>query len=537
VDPITRALEDIRAACAPAAATGVLADYIPQLKRADPAKFGLALASLDGDVYAAGDADQASTIQSVSKPFVYALALEELGFDAVEQRVGTEPSGEPFNAISLEPGTGRPANPLVNAGAILTTSLIATGFDGIHACLEAFAGHPLQVDEAVFSSERDTGDRNRAIAHLMRAAGSLAAPVDETIDAYFRQCSLLVSARDLAVMAATLAHGGRNPLTEQQVVKEETARHVLSVMAMCGMYDAAGSWMVKVGLPAKSGVSGGLLAVSPGQFGIGLFSPPLDARGNTVAGVQACALLSTRLGLHLLHDPAAEARSAKVQTTVPAPRSKRRRPRAERVLPQTVGLVALRGDMDFAAAELALRTTQALDVDWLVLDLRAITRLHTVAEALLKALPDQVEATVAVIAEHAFPTQDAALEWCEEQVLGERRPVALADHDLLAELDEDARAAVLSLATRRRLAPGDPGLGENDTLLAIISGRVDDVGDGGIVSRLDGEGTRARQETSAFALTRDAMAALEREHPEALIGLWRALAAWMSPTPALEEAL
>ncbi len=461
VDPITHALQGIRDACAPAAASGALADYIPELALADPTRFGLALASLDGDVYRAGDAETPLTIQSVSKPFVYALALQDLGFDAVEERVGSEPSGEPFNAISLEPGTGRPANPLVNAGAILTTSLVG-GFPRILAMLEAFAGRSLTVDEAVYASESATGDRNRAMAHLMRAAGSLRGGVDETIDAYFRQCSVLVTAGDLSVMAATLAHGGRNPVNGEVVVSEETARHVLSMMAMCGMYDAAGNWMLRVGLPAKSGVSGGLLAVSPGQFGIGLFSPPLDARGNTVAGVLACELLSQRLGLHLLHDPAAEARSAKVRATVPAPRSARRRPRAERALLNdgSIALLALRGDIDFAAAELALRTTHGLAAEWLVLDLREITRLHIVADRLLRAIPEEATATVAVVAEHGFHTLDAALEWCEEQVLGERRPVALADHDLLAEFDVQTRELVIALGTHRRLAPGDPGLRE-----------------------------------------------------------------------------
>src|SRR3954447_22223453 len=169
----------------------------------------------------------------------------------------------------------------------------------------------------------------------MRGAGSLTSPVDDVLDTYFRQCSLLVTAGDLAVMAATLANAGRDPVSGAAVVSEETAQHVLSVMAMCGMYDSAGAWMLRVGLPAKSGVSGGGLAGSPGQFGIGLFSPPLDSRGNSVRGVLACERLAGRFGLHLLHDATAGARAAKVI--------------------EHDGVIELRGDIDFASAELVLR--------------------------------------------------------------------------------------------------------------------------------------------------------------------------------------
>jgi glutaminase len=300
------------------------------------------LESHEGDAYAVGDSAAPFTIQSISKPFVLALALEDLGLDAVGARVGAEPSGEPFNAISLEPGTGRPANPMVNAGAILTTSLVDGGFERIAAGLSAFAGRELAVDEAVFASERRTGDRNRAIAHLMRGAGSLQGDVDDVLDTYFRQCALLVSAGDLAMMAATLANAGRDPVSGARVVSEDTAQHVLSVMAMCGMYDSAGAWMLRVGLPAKSGVSGGVLAVSPGQFGIGLF------------------------GLHLLHDATAGARAAKVL--------------------DDGDVIRLRGDIDFAAAELVLRTSRDRGGAPLVLDLTGVTRLHPVAERLLDAV-------------------------------------------------------------------------------------------------------------------------------------------------------
>ena len=260
---------------------GAVADYIPELATVDPDRFGIALASVRGHVYSAGDDELAFTIQSSSKPFVYALAIGELGSDVVERHVGFEPSGEPFNAISLDATTGRPDNPLINAGAIVTTSLIPGGdhdarFERIHRFLSACAGHPLGVDEAVFRSEHETGDRNRALAFLARSTGVLGSDVEAATSVYFRQCSILVTARDLSVMAATLANNGVNPVTGETVMHEDVARTTLAVMAMCGMYNSSGEWMVRVGLPAKSGVGGGIVAVKPGQFGVGVFSPRLD---------------------------------------------------------------------------------------------------------------------------------------------------------------------------------------------------------------------------------------------------------------------
>ena len=285
---------------------GDVADYIPQLSTADPTAFGLALAGVSGSVYRSGDADTPFTIQSISKPFVYALALADAGAEEVLARVGVEPSGEAFNAVSLEPGTGRPDNPLINAGAILTSSMVAGSdpaerFGRILDLLSRCAGRELVVDEAVFASEHDTGDRNRALAYLMRSAGSLTMDVDQAVDVYFRQCSVLVTAVDLALMGATLANGGINPRTGAVAMEQEVAERVLTVMATCGMYDFSGEWLFRVGLPAKSGVSGGLVAVSPSQFGIGLYSPRLDARGNSVRGVEASKAISERFSLHLMH--------------------------------------------------------------------------------------------------------------------------------------------------------------------------------------------------------------------------------------------
>ncbi|MET0725211.1 MAG: glutaminase A, partial [Leifsonia sp.] len=284
---------------------GTVASYIPELATADPEALGVALVSTRGAVHQAGDSEVPFTIQSVSKPFVFALALELLGLEKVLQHVGLEPSGEPFNAISLEPETGRPRNPMINAGAVVVSSLIPgesadEKFAGIHAGLNAFAARELDVNEAVFASEELTGDRNRALAYLALSTGVLASPARVATEAYFRQCAVEVTARDIAIMSATLAAGGRNPVSGERVVSAEVARTTMAVMSSCGMYDASGDWLVRVGLPAKSGVGGGIVAVLPDEFGIGTFSPPLDDQGNSVRGIAILEELSTRGGLHML---------------------------------------------------------------------------------------------------------------------------------------------------------------------------------------------------------------------------------------------
>ncbi|CDK00920.1 Glutaminase [Microbacterium sp. C448] len=303
MDPIVRMLEtvldDVRGRDA-----GGVADYIPSLAAADPERLAFAVVGPRGRVTSVGDDDVEFTIQSVSKPFVLALALEELGRDAVLARVGVEPSGEPFNAISLEAGTGRPANPMVNAGAIVTSSLLGEGdefsrAETIVAGLSRFAGRTLTVDEEVYRGESETGHRNRALAYLTRSHDIIRGDVPTVVETYFRQCSVLVTVRDLAVMGATLAFGGVNPVTGERVVREDVARDVVSVMASCGMYDYSGEWLLRVGLPAKSGVSGALLAIAPSQFGVATFSPRLDRHGNSVRGIQILERMSGEFGMHV----------------------------------------------------------------------------------------------------------------------------------------------------------------------------------------------------------------------------------------------
>ena len=283
--------------------SGQTAQYIPSLAQADPDQLGMAVVGPRGSVISVGDDTTAFTIQSMSKPFVFALALAAHGRARMLAQVGVEPSGEPFNAISLEPNTGRPANPLVNAGAIATTGMIpgdssATRDALILDGLSRFAGRDLVVDEKVYESESETGDRNRALAFLLRSHGVIGPDPQAVVESYFRQCSIVVTVQDVAVMAATLAFGGRNPVTGEQVVSSDIARDVVSVMTSCGMYDFSGEWMLRVGMPAKSGVSGGILAVSPSQFGVGVFSPRLDQHGNSVRGISLLEKLSDDYGMH-----------------------------------------------------------------------------------------------------------------------------------------------------------------------------------------------------------------------------------------------
>lgn len=389
-DAVTDALRDLHSRFV-GDDDGELADYIPQLALADPDAFGLALISMDGHRYSTGDADVPFTIQSVSKPFVYALALSVLGLDEVSRWVNAEPSGEAFNAISLERDTGRPDNAMVNAGAIITTALVpdtrdVPRFDRILGFLSRFAGRRLDVDEQAYASESVTGDRNRALAYLIRSTGPL--PVDPVaaVETYFRQCSVRVTALDLAAMAATLANGGVNPLTGDTVVPESVAAQVLAVMATCGMYDASGDWLLRVGLPAKSGVSGGLIAAGPARFGLATYSPLLDPTGTSVRGHRAIGTLSQRLGLHLMHNPALAGSTVTLVTTADdlpsAPKEERERAGHERV-----AVVVAQGALDFTAAERVLHALDEPDPQEtvaVVLDLLRVTDIDTVARAMLR---------------------------------------------------------------------------------------------------------------------------------------------------------
>ena len=282
---------------------GEVASYIPALARAVPEDFGLAIVTTGGDVYTAGESETEFTIQSVSKAFTLALALNRCGTERTYQHVGTEPSGDAFNSVVLDPITSVPFNPMINSGAISMTGLLRDihgddTFAEIRRGYSRFAGAELGFDEEVYESELATAHRNRAIAHLMRSGGVVNDPIDDLVDLYAKQCSLTVTATQLATMAATLANVGTNPVTQDNIIDPLTVRHVLSLMFTCGMYDYAGRWAVDVGIPAKSGVSGGVMAVVNRQIGIGLYSPRLDAHGNSVRGIKACVQLAEEFGLH-----------------------------------------------------------------------------------------------------------------------------------------------------------------------------------------------------------------------------------------------
>jgi len=282
---------------------GAVAGYIPELAKVAPDQFGIALGLPNGRIVAAGDAQVEFTIQSISKAYTYALLLDLVGADAALETVGVQPHGEPFNTITLDARSNRPFNPMVNTGAIAVAGKLAellesSTFERILESFSQAAARTLTVHDAVFESERETGHRNRAIGHLLRAAGAFDLAVDDVLDIYFRQCSILVTAADLAMMGATLANLGVNPITGKRVFGIDAVRQTLSVMFTCGMYDGAGAWACKVGLPAKSGVGGGILAVVNRQIGVGVFSPRLDANGNSVRGQLSCAKLAEDLGLH-----------------------------------------------------------------------------------------------------------------------------------------------------------------------------------------------------------------------------------------------
>jgi len=377
--------------------SGNVASYIPELAKALPQWFGIAIATVDGHVYEVGDTRQPFTIQSTSKPMMYGLALQDCGVDAVRRRVGVEPSGEAFNSISLEPGTGRPLNPMINAGAIAMASMVQgdtqdARMQRVLDTLSAYAGRPLQLDEAVFESERGTGHRNRAIGHMLRNYGIIEADPEPALELYFRQCSVLVDGRDLALMAATLANGGVHPLTRRRAVAPECISPVLSVMTTCGVYDFTGEWVWRVGLPAKSGVGGGVIAVLPGQLGIGVFSPLLDERGNSVRGVAACEAISRDLGLHFLQPPRPAASTVRARYTLAGVRSKRRRPAAESQLLDRHGdevlVFELQGDLRFATLEPVLRAVAGAGpaLRLVLLDFMRVTRVDPAATRLLAGL-------------------------------------------------------------------------------------------------------------------------------------------------------
>ena len=495
--------------------SGAVADYIPELKRADPAHFGIGLVTIDGHVYEVGDSAVPFTIQSVSKAFVFALALELVGEERVSAAIGVEPSGEAFNSIRLT-SDNRPFNPMVNAGAIACSGLIhqvdgTAAFARIHEKLSQFAGRKLGIDDAVHASEAETGNRNRAIAWLLRNYMVVQGDVDAVLDTYFRQCAILVTARDLAVMAATLANRGINPVTGMQVVPPNVVARTLSVMTSSGMYDYAGEWIYRVGIPAKSGVGGGIVAALPSQMGLGTFSPLLDDHFNSVRGLKVCEALSARFDLHMLN------RSADVRTCIIADydifgiASRRsRQPHEQQILEERhsdIRVIELVGALNFAAIDYVTRklATEPPNAPLLILDFRRVPDM-TAAGAQLLAEKLTILANVGVTAIltgfepdslvwmairdrvtepkrlRRFGLLDDAIEWAEDQVIyryggftAQKETTHLGEQALLADLAPDEIAALAELSTMRRYEAGQRIIRAGDpanSLFFLQSGMV-----------------------------------------------------------------
>lgn len=326
-------------------ASGAVADYIPTLAAADPERLAVALTTCDGVTYAAGDTEAEFTIQSMSKPFTFAAALMDSGARTVAEHIDVEPSGEAFNALSLDAQTGRPRNPMINSGAITAHSLLVgpgasreervARVRGFYSCL---AGRTLGFDDASYEAELATAQRNLAIGHMLANVGILRDDPHEVVAGYIAQCSVLVTVRDIAMMGAVLANGGVHPVSGERLVPSSVARAVLSVMVSSGMYDAAGTWFVDVGLPAKSGVSGGVLGALPGQVGLGAFSPRLDDHGNSVRGVRLFRRMSRDMGLHVMETAATGSRALRSVTAS-----------------GDVAIVTVQDTVNFAGAEAILR--------------------------------------------------------------------------------------------------------------------------------------------------------------------------------------
>ncbi|BBE21970.1 glutaminase 1 [Arthrobacter sp. MN05-02] len=556
---------------------------IPAMANVDPDNFGICLTTVDGYMYEVGDTREEFTIQSISKPFTYGLALSDLGMEAVDAKVDVEPSGDSFNEISLAPGTGRPSNAMINAGALTATSLVRsrggnTRFRRIVNTYSAFAGRQLGVDEEIFRSELEHGHRNRALAYLLRSFDIIEEDPTPVLEDYFRQCSVMVTCMDLSVMAATLANSGRNPLTGVEVMDLSAVERVLSVMTTCGMYDDAGSWISTVGMPAKSGVGGGTIAVLPGQVGLAVYSPPLDDHGSSVRGMATSQRLSRDMELHFVR--AARAGRSAIRATydiTAAPSGIRRTDEAMDVLRDhghRAMVIELNGDLLFAGTESMVRELSNLDddVDFVILDLRRVDEVADVSLRLLGEVRENLaavdrdlvlidgEGTLAETfrdvdrAVPTFDTRTAAVEWCENELITRYggdlvlpAEVEVAQCPALSPLsDEDVAALARRMEGRtyekgqvvRRVGQAFGGV------YFILSGRISTSVPGPSGGRLRlttlsagmtfGElalGSDDRQETTVKALeevhvkvlTARAIRAIEQEEPRLAVELWKAL--------------
>lgn len=478
--------------------SGAVADYIPELGKANRRHFGVALATIDGHVYEVGDSGIEFAIQSISKAFIFALALETVSQEQIEACVGVEPSGEAFNSIRLN-GKNQPFNPMVNAGAIACSGLIYqqerdAAFERILDMLGRFAGRKLSVDEQVYASESTTGDRNRAIAWLLRNYAVIKDDVDAVLDVYFRQCSVLVTARDLATMAATLANGGVNPLTGLHVISPYSVARTLSVMTSSGMYDYAGEWVYRVGMPAKSGVGGGIIAALPSQFGLGTFSPLLDSHGNSVRGLKLCETLSAHFDLHLLNCANDVRSCVAADYDVGCLKRRGRQAHEQKILDKHasgIRVLEITGTLAFANVDHITRRVQSHDVGMFILDMHRVPLATNAATKMLAGLIQEMmdQGTRLVLAglqresqifkqlnSHLVDSADLrdfsslveAIEWAEDQIIfrygGFSHPVdvTLDEQELLAGLSHGEIAELAKNCETRNYRPGERIIARED---------------------------------------------------------------------------
>jgi glutaminase len=487
---------------------GAVADNIPEMGEVDHDAFGICIATGDGHLYEVGDTRTEFTIQSISKPFTYGLALADRGPDAVAGKIDVEPSGDAFNEISLDPVTGRPRNPMINAGAIAAASLVAGAtpeerYDRLRGEFSRWAGRELSLNERIYDADLAAAHRHRAIGHLLRGSGVIEDDPQHAVDLYFRQCSLNVDCRDLALMAATLANGGLHPRTGERALDSELVERVMSVMTTCGMYDGAGAWVADVGLPAKSGVGGGVLAVLPGQIGIAVFSPRLDAHGNSVRGVNACRQISRELELHFLHVTRARTSAIRAAHDVLAtPSSRRRTPDEQAILGeygQRTRIFALHGDLLFAGVESVLREVAAAapELDAMVLDVTRVGEIADIARGMLRdAAARLLEADCAIalvdpdgelpLAAEAgtpvFAHLDDAVAWAEDHLIARHGgDVASAEragferHGLIDDLGASEREVLREVLENRHVAAGELIVESGDPpagVFLVVSGQA-----------------------------------------------------------------
>lgn len=548
----------------------------------DPDDFAIALATVDGQVYEVGDSDKEFLLQSLSKPLSYALALSDLGTEAVDAKVDVEPSGDPFHEMSLAEETGRPANAMINAGAIAIASLIkgSGGRSAIRRIVDTYsacAGRTLRTNGRAYQGERAISDRNHALAYLLSSVGVIEGRPSAALETYLRQCTVQVTTRDLAMIGATLANGGTNPVTGVEALEPQAVERTLSVMMTSGMYDDAGDWVAQVGMPAKSGVGGGIVAVLPGQAGLAVFSPRLDQHGNSVRGAATCRRVSQDMELHFVRSARAGRSAIRSTHTIDrVPSRIRRTDAAAAVLTEhshRAVVVELSGDLFFAGTESVVRELSDLpdEVELAVLDLRRVNEVGPLAHSVLPRTAERFEAEgrqlILVdpdgLIDHAFGDEhtrtfdahDLAIIHCERTILerygdADSMPVEVPVEDApaLAMLDADDLSAITALMEPvsyeageviRRIGQRFAGVffilsGTVSTIASDTEGnrfRLSTLSAGMMIGDLalaesDRQETtvKAESDTRAMLLSADAIVALESDNPDLAVRLWRALA-------------